>query len=164
MWWFRSLIIPLTARLAFIQAIEGKPSPWCKTGSVAIALVGRKGNFRASWNFQITALSSTSASACLMGYSESNAQQCNTTFWDTIFLRRVIGSHPTIIGNLKDSTNALSSSKCEAGSLTLVCRNSILSATSSIWCSVTDRGLVLGVVETDWKTAWFGWSFGPDRT
>jgi len=53
---------------------------------------------------------SISASVCLMGCRERRAQQQETTFWETIFLRRVTESHPTIIGNLKLSMKALISS------------------------------------------------------
>lgn len=62
-------------------------------------------------------------------------------------------NRPMIVRNLKHSMKALSSSNREVGSLTLVCKNSISFATSSTWCSVMVKGLVLGAVDTDWNIA-----------
>ncbi len=164
MWWFRSLIRPLMARLAFIQVMEGKLNPWWETGRVVMMLDGWKEKPRTLWTFHTITLSSDSASTCLIDCRKRSAQHCETMFWETIFHKRVIDSHPMIVGNLKVSMKALSSLKQETGLLTFIHRKSNSSAMSSTLCFVTSKGLVLDLINTEWNSAWFRWSFGPPRT
>src|SRR6266540_3626794 len=101
-------------------------------------------------------LSSVSASFCLIGWRDSSARHRETMFWETIFHMSVIGSRPMMVGNRKLSTKALSLLNREVGLLTFVRRNSNSLATSSTICFVTSDGSVLGSVETDMNSAWFG--------